>query len=156
MELAEQLPDTWRIHCRINLYLLDMVAAEAFAAPPPQKGRSFVQMFAHIHNVRLMWLQSAAPALLAELKKIEKDETVRREELHAALSASGHAVERLLQDVPTSGGRVKGFKPHVAAFLGYLIAHESYHHGEIGIALNEIGFPLDRKTAYGIWEWGVR
>lgn len=156
MELAEQLLDTWRIHCRISLYILDAVAAEAFAAPAPKKGRSFGQMFAHIHNVRLMWLQSAMPALLAELKKFEKDEAVTREELHARLAASGQAVELLLQNVLSSAGRVKGFKPHVTAFLGYLIAHESYHHGEIGIVLSEIGFPLDRKTSYGIWEWGVR
>ena len=37
-----------------------------------------------------------------------------------------------------------------------MIAHDGYHWGEIGIALHEFGHPLDRKVAYGMWEWGVR
>ncbi|MDQ6694251.1 MAG: hypothetical protein M3014_07495 [Chloroflexota bacterium] len=55
-----------------------------------------------------------------------------------------------------SGGKIKGFKPHAVAFLGYMIAHESYHHGEIGLLLGQMGHPLDKKVAYGLWKWGVR
>lgn len=153
---AEQLADTWRIHARINLYLLDSIPEEAFMAAPPAKGRSFVQMFAHIHNVRLMWLQASAPQHLGELQKIARNNSVDRASLHVVLQGSAQAVDMLLADSLASGRRVKGFKPHAAAFLGYLISHESYHHGEIGIALSTLGFPLDKKIAYGIWEWGVR
>ena len=73
----------------------------------------------------------------------------------AAYNPNGLDIEKLSEWFKHKG-TIKGFKPHVPAFLGYLIAHESYHHGEIGIALNEIGYPLDRKTAFGLWEWGVR
>jgi uncharacterized damage-inducible protein DinB len=154
--MQDQLLDTWRIHCRINLYMLDAVAAAAWDAPAPAKGRGFAQMFAHTHNVRLMWLQSAAPDLMQGLTKIEKSDPHDREALRAALAASGQAIEALLQQALASGGRVKGFKPHAPAFLGYLIAHESYHHGEIGVALAQIGHPLDKKAAFGMWEWGTR
>jgi uncharacterized damage-inducible protein DinB len=154
--MEDQLLETWRIHCRINLYMLDAIAAAAWDVPAPGKGRSFAQMLAHVHNVRLMWLQSAAPALMSGLAKIEKSDSHDRDVLHAALAASGQAIEALLQQALVSGGRVKGFKPHAPAFLGYLIAHESYHHGEISIALAQIGHPLDKKTAFGMWEWGVR
>jgi hypothetical protein len=41
-------------------------------------------------------------------------------------------------------------------FNDYLVAHESYHHGEIGIILTLSGQPLDMKTAFGMWEWGIR
>lgn len=154
--MEEQLLDTWRIHGRISLYMLDGIAPAAFDAPPPARGRSFVQMLAHMHNNRLAWLQAAAPELLAGVSKIEKEAPVDPAGLRAALVASGQAVEALLQKSLAAGGRVKGFKPHAVAFLGYLIAHEAYHHGEIGLALNQIGFPLDKKVAYGMWEWGVR
>jgi uncharacterized damage-inducible protein DinB len=154
--MEEQLLETWRIHCRIDLYILDAIAPEAWGSPPPAKGRGFVQMFAHIHNVRLMWLQSAAPESIDGLAKIDKDDAVDKAALRAALAASGQAIEAMLQKSLASGGKIKGFKPHAPAFLGYLIAHESYHHGEIGIALAQLGHPLDRKTAYGMWEWGVR
>ena len=43
-----------------------------------------------------------------------------------------------------------------STICGYLIAHESYHHGEIGVALAQLGHPLDKKAAFGMWEWGVR
>ena len=35
--------------------------------------------------------------------------------------------EALLGKAVASGGKVKGFKPHATAFLGYLISHESQH-----------------------------
>jgi uncharacterized damage-inducible protein DinB len=53
-------------------------------------------------------------------------------------------------------GKVKSFKPHVTAFLGYILAHESQHRGQIALALKQSGHALDKKIAYGIWEWGVR
>lgn len=151
--MTDPILETWQIHARINLYVLDAIAPEAFAAEGPKKGRSFVGMLAHIHNVRLLWLKSAAPELLNGLEKLADD--ADRATLHAALAASAAAIEQLLEkSLPT--GKVKGFKPHAAAFVGYLIAHESYHLGEIGVALAQAGFPLDRKTAFGMWEWGVR
>ena len=51
---------------------------------------------------------------------------------------------------------MKNFKPHAAAFLGYLISHEANHRGHIELALRQAGIPLDDKIAYGQWEWGVR
>lgn len=152
----DQLLDAWRIHSRVNVYMLDSISPQAFKSSPPVKGRGFVQMFAHIHNTRLMWLQSAAPDLMPGLTKIEKDDPVNQTALRKSLVASGHALEALLQKGLASGGKIKGFKPHAPAFLGYLISHEAYHHGEIGTELTRIGYPLDKKTAYGMWEWGVR
>jgi uncharacterized damage-inducible protein DinB len=155
MEEVELL-ETWRIHCRINLYILDAISPEAYMSSLPLKGRSFVQMFAHIHNTRLMWLQPATRELLKGLRKIEKNDTTSQALLRKSLGASAQTIETLLEKAFASGGKVKGFKPHATAFLGYLISHESYHHGEIGIELARIGYPLDKKSAYGMWEWGVR
>lgn len=149
------LIETWEIHDRINRYLLQAISPEALGSRAGGKGRTVAEMFAHIHNVRLMWLKSAAPELLGGLDKIERDQAIDPAVLATALTASGAAVAVLLTAAVTSG-RVKGFKPHPAAFLGYLISHESHHRGEIGIALTLSGHPLDLKTAFGLWEWGVR
>ncbi|HEX2078397.1 MAG TPA: DinB family protein [Longimicrobium sp.] len=154
--LAAQLVDAWRIHDRINRYLLAAVPAEAMGAVSASRGRTVGEQFAHVHNVRLMWLKEAAPELLEGLQKIEKDAAGDAEGLRAALEASGEAIATLLARALEGGGRVRGFKPHAAAFLGYLVSHESHHRGQIALTLKQAGHPLDRKVAYGIWEWGTR
>ena len=156
MTLVDDLLETWAIHNRIVTYLLGAITDDALAGRPASgKGRSAGELFAHIHNVRLMWLKSADLALLAGTDKIEKQSAADRAVLEAGLLASGVAVGNLLRS-SIADGRVKGFKPHPAAFLGYLISHESHHHGEIEMTLTEAGHKLEQKASYGLWEWGVR
>jgi uncharacterized damage-inducible protein DinB len=154
--LEAQLLETWAIHDRINRYLLDAIAPEALADQSASKGRTVGEQFAHMHNVRLMWLKAADPARLRGLRKIEKEDPVDHARLREALAQSAAAIDALLRAALAGDGRIKGFRPHASAFLGYLISHESHHRGQIALALKQSGHPLDKKVAYGIWEWGVR
>ena len=150
-----QLLDTWQISDRINLYMLDAVDPASLDSQSASKGRTIGEQFAHIHNVRLMWLKSAAPELLTGLNKLEKTEANNKNLLKKALTDSGKAIGVLLNQ-SSETGKVKGFKPHVGAFLGYLISHESHHRGQIALSLKQAGKPLDKKISFGLWEWGVR
>ena len=154
--LAGQVLDCWWIHSRIVLYLLDAIPPEALGDSATKKGRTVAAHLAHIHNVRLMWLKAAAPERLAGLEKVEAGDATGKEELAAALTASAEAVAGLIEGALASGGKVKGFKPHAAAFMSYLISHEGYHTGKIDLILSLNGHPLPDKAHYGIWEWGVR
>jgi uncharacterized damage-inducible protein DinB len=154
--METQFLETWNLHNRINLYLLEAISDEALSSVSASKGRSVGEQFAHLHNVRLMWLKTAAPELLDGLTKIETRQKLDKKSLAGALQDSGKAIESLLTKSLASGGKIKGFKPHVTAFLGYLISHESHHRGQIALTLKQAGHKLDQKTAYGIWEWGVR
>jgi uncharacterized damage-inducible protein DinB len=151
-----QLVETWQIHDRINRYLLDAIDAQSLDSHSASKGRSVGEQFAHIHNVRLMWLKSAAPELLEGLTKIEAEQANDKKLLAKSLTASGKAIGVLLTQSLEAGGKVRGFKPHAAAFLGYLISHESHHRGQIALSLKQAGKSLDKKIGYGLWEWGVR
>lgn len=118
------------------------------------KGRSIAEIFAHLHNVRIDWLKSGDPSLVGGLVKLEKS-ALSRQGLGQAHADSGLAVAKLIAE-GLETGRIRGFKPHPTAFAGYMIAHDAYHRGEIGMVATSLGFPLDSKNSFGMWEWGVR
>ena len=55
----EHLLETWDIHNRINLYTIEAIEQEDLKDVSASKGRTVGEQFAHIHNVRLMWLNQA-------------------------------------------------------------------------------------------------
>lgn len=148
------LSETWHINNRIHLYLLNALQEENLAATATSKGRTVGEQFAHIHNVRLMWLKASMPELMENVTKLEKD-NLTKSNLAENLMQSANAIAHLLEK-GIETGKIKGFKPHPEAFLGYLIAHESHHRGQITLSLKQSGIQLDKKILFGIWEWGVR
>ncbi|MDZ4806846.1 MAG: hypothetical protein SGI96_01100 [Bacteroidota bacterium] len=113
-----ELIDTWNIHNRINIYLLDAIDENYLNDLSASKGRNVGEQFAHIHNVRLMWLKAASPELLEKQNKIEKNNKITRKLLTAELNKSAEAISKLLSQGFTDK-KIKGFKPHPSAFFRY-------------------------------------
>ena len=150
-ELEKQIVETWAIHNRVNLYLLDAIDPESLKLSLKEKGRTVAALFAHMHNVRLMWLKPTAPELLSTAgEKCDTEST--QSQLAKSLIASGDAIESLLRKSAESGGKAKSFKRGVVPFLGYLISHESHHRGQIGWILKHTGHAAARAShsAFGI------
>lgn len=150
----QELIETWEISNRINLYLLDTIAEEHLTCVASTKGRSVGEQWAHLHNVRLLWLKEGLPDLFEKLQKVEK-EHITKAILVENLTQSSQAIGELIKK-GVEVGKIKGFKPHPTAFMGYLIAHEAHHRSQIVLILKQNGHPVDKKTSFGLWEWGVR
>jgi uncharacterized damage-inducible protein DinB len=153
--MDESILDALSTSNRVTLYILEAIPEEALDGVAASKGRSVGAMFAHLHNMRLMWFDAAAKDLAARITKVEKDQSFDRAVLRSSLEASSAAMEELVRRA-LDGGRIVGFKRSPAAFVGYLVAHEGYHWGEIGMTLKQSGHPLSQSVGYGMWEWGVR
>jgi len=140
---------------RITQYLLENLPDAVWQAPPPGgEGRTVAAIVAHIHNVRLMWLKAAAKGskIPAQLDKT----AVKPAEARKALAASHAAVDTLVAGSLASDGRIKSFPPDAVAFVGYLVAHESHHRGQICSLARQLGHRLPNAVTFGMWEWNKR
>lgn len=147
------LTESFSVNNRINLQLLEGIDDTWLEDQLISKGRKVGEQFAHIHNVRLMWIKVSAPDLLLELNKIEKEDAFDKSVLLSSLSASAQAVSLLIEhSVPK--GKVKNFKRSVEMFVSYLIAHEAHHRSQIVLACKQSGHKMDPKVLYKMWEWG--
>lgn len=154
-DLVEALLDGYDRNDRINHYLIRAVPPEAWKLKAPNgKGRDIASIVAHMHNVRLMWLKSAAktPQLPAKLEPAD----VTADSAIAALTESWRAMRELVAGALSTDGRVKGFKPDAASFLAYLLAHDAHHRGQISMLARQLGHPISQSAMFGMWEWGTR
>jgi uncharacterized damage-inducible protein DinB len=151
--LSEALLNAFETNDRINQFLLENIPEAAWRADPPGgKGREIAAIFSHMHNVRVMWLKATKGNIPAQLDR----HNVTPAQTHKALDASREALKEVLQSSLSSDGRIKGFRPDVAGFFGYLIAHDAHHRGQITMLARQVGHPISQKTMFGMWEWGVR
>jgi uncharacterized damage-inducible protein DinB len=145
------LAETWHLNNRVNLLLLDALTDEQLAATILPRGRAVTSYFVHIHMARFYWLERRAPALAKTLKKIPGG-TAPRATLRQALIDSGEAMGALFAEAERTG-HIKGGKLGPVAFLGYALAHEGHHRGQVLLHLKIAKKPLDRAASYSLWYW---
>jgi uncharacterized damage-inducible protein DinB len=152
--IPASLLEAFHTNNRINQYLIENLPADTWNLKPPDgKGRTIAAIIAHMHNVRLMWLKAAkAEDIPAQLDKA----TVTPDQAIRALESSRDALSVVISRALNSDGRVKSFRPDVGGFLGYLIAHDAHHRGQITMLARQLGHPLPQKAMFGMWEWGSR
>ena len=102
-----------------------------------------------------MWLKAAAKEARFQTNWTKRKSRQRRLE-----SSTRHEIATALTTVLSaalhSDGRVKGFRPDVAGFIGYLIAHDAHHRGQIAMLAGDWAIQLSQKTMFGMWGSGAR
>jgi len=152
-ELVSELLDTWKRHNDILLFLLAEVPKAGFAATATgSRERDVSRQFSHLNRVRLGWLAFHRTGVRPKLPRGDAGPSPSRAELRTALRASGKDVGALMKRALEGDQKIRLFGKSPVRFLGYLIAHESHHRGQIMIALKKAGFRLSEKVAVqGVW-----
>lgn len=153
--MESQLIEAWQMSNEANFYLLENIAEDYLQDSYTPRTRSVAAQFAHIHNVRLRWLNHAAPKLVGGIQSFLKGAQPTKEELKQALQASQPIVARFLEECESSG-KVKSWNGSPATFLSYMVAHEAHHRALAIVALRICGHKLPSEVIYGQWDWGKK
>ncbi len=153
--LKQGLLDAFATSNRINRFLIENITDDAWRARPLDgKGRTIASIVAHIHNVRVMWLQAAAPN--AKIPEQLDKSTVTRKGAVRALEESHLAIERFVGPALTGDGAIPKFPAGVAGFISYLMTHDAHHRGQMCMMARQVGKSLTQETMFGMWEWSKR
>lgn len=163
-EIRDALVETYAINDAMNQLILAHLNPKAWRAEPPGKkghGRTIAAIFAHLHNVRLVWLKNSAPHLKCPAKLDPERCTMKQ--ASAAYTKSATQCLEMLQDALSAFPKRKVTKfsrgdwvpvwPAGGAMFAYMFSHEAHHRGQILMLAHQLGYRLPVKAWAGIWWW---
>ena len=161
IELGRASVQIFAANDRLNQLLIEHLEPAAWRAQPPGKVRSIAAIFTHMHNVRTKWVRLTAPHLKVpaqihrarctphQARAALAESALRCGEMLAiALGADGpRRIDMFLRD-----GWARPW-PVGPEMLCYMLVHEGHHRGQVCMLAHQLGFPLPKKVAYGMWDW---
>jgi len=152
--LLEALLDSWDHNNTILLNLLRIIPEGGLDARALQGSPSVVQLFTHIHYVRLVFVLEDAPEFARDMPKEEWVEEHDRDRIAKMVNDSAKAVRDAVKARVEAGRDTDLHYDHPILLLQHMIWHEVYHHGQIKLALKIAGHPITDEEA-GPLTWGV-
>jgi uncharacterized damage-inducible protein DinB len=144
----------------MNQMLIEHLDARAWKAKPPGKVRTIAAIFTHMHNVRAKWVRLTAPHLKVP-RQLQRTHCTPKQAQAGLAESAARCAEMLAEALGDGSGRVEKFVrdgwarpwPVGVEMLCYMISHEAHHRGQVCMLANQLGFPLPKEVACGIWNW---
>jgi uncharacterized damage-inducible protein DinB len=159
-QLARAAVRIFAANDRINQIIIENLDSSAWKAKPPGKARSIAAIFTHMHNVRCKWVRLTAPHLKVP-QQLNRTHCTPRQARAGLAESAARCSEMLAEALAGSGGKVEKFRrdgwardwPAGPEMLCYMLCHEAHHRGQVCMLAHQLGFPLPKQVAYGIWNW---
>lgn len=164
-DLRDTIFNTWRTNNRVTVFLVEHLPPEVWAAAVPGAPRRTVHMIAgHLHNARCMWIKTLGQELGVTVPRSVDRRRVGRKELILALERSSRGILSLLTlgceqggTIPTASTYIwRNLPLDVGHVLGYFVAHEGHHRGQIVLVARALGHRLPPAVTGGLWQWTKR
>ena len=165
VDLRDTILNAWKTNNRVTIFLVENLPAGLWDATVPGASRRSVRMLAgHIHNARCMWLKTLGKENGIAVPRNVDRHKVKPGDLVAALERSGAGILSLLELGCDHGGSIPATSAYVwrnlpldvGHVLGYFIAHEGHHRGQIVMLARQLGHRLPAEVTGGIWHWVKR
>jgi uncharacterized damage-inducible protein DinB len=162
LNLRDTILNAWKTNNRVTIFLVEHLPAELWEATIPGAPRRTVWMIAgHIHNARCMWIKTLGKEHGIAVPRSVDRFKVKPKDLTAALKRSGTGILRLLKFGLDHGGTIPPTRSYVwrnlpldvGHVLGYFIAHEGHHRGQIVMLARQLGHRLPTDVTGGLWQW---
>jgi uncharacterized damage-inducible protein DinB len=152
--LLEALLDSWDRNNTILVNLLRALPEGGLEARAMEGSPSVLELFNHIHYVRLVFVHEDAPEFARDVPKDEYTSEREPDRIAEVLNDSARAVRDAVKGRVEGGRDLDRHYDHPILLLQHMVWHEGYHHGQMKLALKLAGHPITDKEAGSI-TWGV-
>ena len=159
-QLGQAAVQIFAANDRMNQILIEHLDPDAWRARPPGKVRTIAAIFTHMHNVRSKWVRLTAPHLKVP-RQLNRANCTPQQASEGLAESAARCTEMLAEALGGDASRVDTFRRDGWAqpwavgpeMLCYMLSHEAHHRGQIFMLAHQLGFPLPKEVAYGIWNW---
>jgi len=153
-DLLDALLDSWDRNNAILVNLLHAIPEGGLAARAMAGSPSVSEMFTHLHHERMISVFEEAPEFAGTVPEQEWIAEPNPGRIAQMLNESAKIVRDAVKGRIETGRNLDLHYDHPVLLLQLLIFHESYHHGQIKLALKLAGRPVTDEQA-GPLTWDV-